>query len=89
MLYEVITEAEVYMAYGRDAQAEEILKEALDKDSSRHEIALKLLEIYAARKDPLAFETTASELYAGLGGQDTPVWQRAAEMGHTIDPDNP
>ena len=84
-----IAEAEVYMAYGRDAQAEEILKEALDKDSSRHEIALKLLEIYAARKDPLAFETTASELYAGLGGQDTPVWQRAAEMGREIDPDNP
>jgi pilus assembly protein FimV len=84
-----IAEAEVYMAYGRDAQAEEILKEALDKDSSRHEIALKLLEIYAARKDPLAFETTASELYAGLGGQDTPVWQKAAEMGRSIDPDNP
>ena len=84
-----IAEAEVYMAYGRDAQAEEILKEALDKDSSRHEIALKLLEIYAARKDPLAFETTASELYAGLGGQDTPVWQRAAEMGRSIDPENP
>lgn len=84
-----IAEAEVYMAYGRDAQAEEILKEALEKDSSRHEVALKLLEIYAARKDPLAFETTASELYAGLGGQDTPVWQRAAEMGRAIDPDNP
>lgn len=84
-----IAEAEVYMAYGRDAQAEEILKEALEKDSSRHEIALKLLEIYAARKDPLAFETTASELYAGLGGQDTPVWQRAADMGRSIDPENP
>lgn len=84
-----IAEAEVYMAYGRDAQAEEILKEALTKDPGRHEIALKLLEIYASRKDTLAFETTASELYAGLGGQNTPVWQRAAEMGRSIDPENP
>jgi pilus assembly protein FimV len=84
-----IAEAEVYMAYGRDAQAEEILKEALGKDPSRHEIALKLLEIYASRKDTLAFETTASELYASLGGQNTPVWQRAAEMGRSIDPENP
>ncbi|MDD5390688.1 MAG: hypothetical protein PHD37_15215 [Gallionellaceae bacterium] len=84
-----IAEAEVYMAYGRDAQAEEILKEALNKDPTRHEIALKLLEIYAARKDTLAFETIASELYAGLGGQGTPVWQRAAEMGRSIDPSNP
>lgn len=83
-----IAEAEVYMAYGRDAQAEEILKEALHKDPSRHEIALKLLEIYAARKDSMSFETVASELYAGLGGQG-PVWQRAAEMGRSIDPSNP
>jgi pilus assembly protein FimV len=84
-----IAEAEVYMAYGRDAQAEEILKEALGKDPSRHEIALKLLEIYASRKDTLAFETSASELYAGLGGQNTPVWQRASEMGRSIDLENP
>ncbi len=84
-----IAEAEVYMAYGRDAQAEEILKEALAKDPSRHEIALKLLEIYAARKDPVAFETQASELYASLGGQPTEAWMKAAEMGRGIDPDNP
>lgn len=84
-----IAEAEVYMAYGRDAQAEEILKEALGKDPGRHEISLKLLEIYAARKDTIAFETAASELYAALGGQNTPVWQRAAEMGRTIDAENP
>ncbi|MDP2352778.1 MAG: FimV/HubP family polar landmark protein [Pseudomonadota bacterium] len=83
-----IAEAEVYMAYGRDAQAEEILKEALGKDPSRHEIALKLLEIYAARKDIQAFETVSSELYASLGGLG-PVWQRAAEMGRSIDPSNP
>lgn len=83
-----IAEAEVYMAYGRDAQAEEILKEALNKDPSRHEIALKLLEIYAARKDAQAFETVSSELYASVGGQG-PVWQRAAEMGRSIDPSNP
>lgn len=84
-----IAEAEVYMAYGRDAQAEEILKESMSKDPGRHEIALKLLEIYAARKDTVAFETVASELYASLGGEGTPVWQRAAEMGRSIDPSNP
>jgi pilus assembly protein FimV len=84
-----IAEAEVYMAYGRDAQAEEILREALGKDPSRHEIALKLLELYASRKDTTGFETTASELYAGMGGQNTPVWQRAAEMGRSIDAQNP
>jgi pilus assembly protein FimV len=84
-----IAEAEVYMAYGRDAQAEEILKEALNKDPSRHEIALKLLEIYATRRDTVAFETQASEIYAALAGQPTPLWAKVTELGRSIDPDNP
>lgn len=83
-----IAEAEVYMAYGRDAQAEEILKEAMSKDPSRHEVQLKLLEIYAGRRNRDAFETVATELYAATGGQG-PVWEKAAELGRTLDPDNP
>ena len=84
-----IAEAEVYMAYGRDAQAEEILKEAMSKDPNRHEIKLKLLEIYASRKNLIAFETLASELYGATGGKSTPAWIKAAEMGRALDPDNP
>lgn len=84
-----IAEAEVYMAYGRDAQAEEILKEAMVKDPNRHEIHLKLLEIYAARKNLIAFETLAGELYAAIGGKASPQWERAAEMGRALDPNNP
>ncbi|MDD5330897.1 MAG: hypothetical protein PHX38_12915 [Sulfuricella sp.] len=84
-----IAEAEVYMAYGRDAQAEEILKEALTKDPHRHEIRLKLLEIYAGRKNLNAFEAVAGEMYAALGGQANPAWDKAAEMGRVLDPDNP
>jgi pilus assembly protein FimV len=84
-----IAEADVYMAYGRDAQAEEILKEALSKSPDRHEIRLKLLEIYAARKNVTAFENVAGELYAALGGQTGAVWDKAVEMGRAIDPHNP
>ncbi len=84
-----IAEAEVYMAYGRDAQAEEILKEAMQKDPERHEIQVKLLEIYAARKNLVAFETLASELYAAVGGKPGKVWDRASELGRELDPDNP
>ena len=84
-----IAEADVYMAYGRDAQAEEILKEALIKTPERHEIRLKLLEIYAARKNVTSFEAVAGELYAALGGQTGTVWEKAVEMGRSIDPQNP
>ncbi|MBK8324601.1 MAG: FimV family protein [Betaproteobacteria bacterium] len=83
-----VAEAEVYIAYGRDAQAEEILKEAMARDKSRHEIPLKLLEIYHARKSATAFETVAKEL-RGAAGESSPVWQKAAAMGAQIDPTNP
>jgi pilus assembly protein FimV len=84
-----IAEAEVYMAYGRDAQAEEILKEALVKAPDRQEIRLKLLEIYAARKNAGAFEKVARELHAAINDNESPMWQKAAEMGRTLDPTNP
>jgi pilus assembly protein FimV len=82
-----VAEADVYMAYGRDAQAEEILKEALQKDPNRHAVRVKLLEIYAARKDQKAFETTAGELYAATNGEG-PEWEKAAALGAQIDPAN-
>lgn len=83
-----IAEAEVYMAYGREAQAEEILKDAISKEPTRYELHLKLLEIYAARSDSSAFEATAGELYTTLGASH-PVWLKVAEMGHAMEPNNP
>jgi len=83
-----VAEADVYIAYGRDAQAEEILKEALRADSDRHAVRLKLLEIYAKRGDAKNFETMASELYAKTGGQGED-WKQASALGHSIDPQNP
>ncbi|MEO8304161.1 MAG: FimV/HubP family polar landmark protein [Betaproteobacteria bacterium] len=83
-----IAEAEVYLAYGRDAQAEEILKDALKKDSQRQEIYLKLLEIHAQHNKPSAFETVAAELYSVSNGQGE-VWKKAVGLGRQLDPNNP
>ncbi len=83
-----IAEAEVYMAYGRDAQAEEILKDAISKEPKRYELHLKLLEMYAARKDTSAFEAIAGELYTTLGADD-PTWAKVAEIGAAMEPENP
>src|SRR5207247_10161537 len=82
-----IAEADVYMAYGRDAQAEEILKEVLAKDPSRVAVHAKLLEIYAGRKDAKAFEQTALKL-KGLTNGSGPEWDKAAALGRSIDPQN-
>ena len=83
-----ISEADVYMAYGRDAQAEEILKDAIAKEPRRFELHQKLLEIYAKHKNTVAFETLAGELYATLGAT-SPIWLGVAALGRTIEPENP
>jgi len=83
-----VAEADVYMAYGRDTQAEEILLEALQKDPQRTAIHAKLLEIYANRRSLKQFETLASELYAQTAGVG-PDWEKAAALGATLDPSNP
>ena len=59
-----IAEAEVYLAYGRDAQAEEILKDALKKDPQRQEIYLKLLEIHSQHNKPQASRRSPRSLFA-------------------------
>jgi pilus assembly protein FimV len=82
-----IAEADVYMAYGRDAQAEEILKEALNKDPNRIPVQAKLLEIYAKRNDTQAFEQTAAKLKNLTNGSGS-EWEKAAALGRSIDPQN-
>lgn len=83
-----VAEADVYLAYGREQQAEEILLEALRLHPDRLPVRLKLLEIYAQRPDAARFESHARELHALTQGQG-PEWARACEWGITLDPDNP
>lgn len=83
-----VAEADVYIAYGRDSQAEEILKEALRTQPDRHAVRVKLLEIYFARKDQKLFERLASELYGMTGGEGED-WAQAASMGIMLEPGNP
>ena len=82
-----IAEADVYMAYGRDAQAEEILKEALQKDANRIPVHVKLLEIYANRRDAKSFEQIALKL-KGLTDGAGADWDKAAALGRSIDAGN-
>jgi pilus assembly protein FimV len=82
-----IAEADVYIQYGRDSQAEEILKEALGRDPRRGDVQLKLLEIYAARRDKDAFGKIAGD-YNKLTGGKGDGWLKAAAMGYSLDPGN-
>lgn len=83
-----IAEADVYLAYGKDPQAEEILKEALIHHPEKVAIPAKLAEIYAKRQDRAALEGAARQVHALTDGAG-PDWERVQELGRGIDADNP
>jgi pilus assembly protein FimV len=83
-----VAEADVYLAYGRDLQAEEILKEAMRTNPSRLAIHSKLMEIYAKRRDGKAFEGVAKEAFNLTQGAG-PEWDAASVLGRELDPTNP
>lgn len=83
-----VAEADVYLAYGRDLQAEEILKEALRANPDRLAIRSKLLEVYAKRRDTKGYEVLANQLF-GLTNGTGDEWRKAQELGRQIDPENP
>lgn len=81
-----ISEADLFLNFGRDAQAEEVLKEALRNNPNDHRIHLKLLGIYANRVDVKSFSTIALQL---RDSGDDAAWQQAAAMGRKLEPNNP
>ena len=82
-----VAEADVYLAYGRDLQAEEILKEAMRANPGRMAIRTKLLEVYAKRRDIKGFELLATQVFSLTKGEGED-WAKAQEMGQQIDPEN-
>ena len=82
-----VAEADVYLAYGRDLQAEEILKEAARHHPERTAVYAKLAEIYAKRQDRKAFEVVANDVLRLTDGHG-PDWNRVADLGRGLDPDN-
>jgi pilus assembly protein FimV len=83
-----VAEADVYLAYGRDMQAEEILKEAVRHNPGRLAIHSKLLDIYAKRRDAGSFLSTAQNAFK-LVGAESAEWAHICEQGLSIDPENP
>mgnify|MGYP001384177094 FL=1 len=82
-----LAEADVYIAYGRYQQAEELVRQAIDKDPERLELKHKLAEILFATKDKDAYLTLAEELKsAGTESKDSALWGKIVSMGTQLAP---
>jgi len=82
-----LTEADVYLAYGRIQQAEDVLQAALATSPEDSAIRLKLLEVYHAAGNTAAFDREASDFRDGVTEEDA-VWMQVASMGHAMSPGN-
>ncbi|MCX7069343.1 MAG: hypothetical protein NTW85_16875, partial [Methylococcales bacterium] len=79
-----IAEADVYLAYARYQQAEELMRDAIRDQPQRDECKLKLLEIFYASENKEAFEAYAGELARAGKKGDIDFWEKVIEMGSEI-----
>jgi pilus assembly protein FimV len=84
-----LSEADVYIAYGRFDQAEEMVLQALEAEPGKLPYQHKLLEIYYSNKDAEKFSELAGKMHeAGAEEADSDAWNRAKLMGVELDPEN-
>jgi len=79
-----ISEADVYLAYGRYQQAEELIRDVINDQPDRDECKLKLLEIFYSNANNHAFESYANELAKAGKKDDVEFWAKVSEMGSQI-----
>lgn len=84
-----LSEADVYLAYGRYQQAEDLIKEAIKEHPQKDEFKLKLLEIFYANENREAFGNYAQELAKAGKQADKGFWNKVTDMASEIVPDSP
>lgn len=83
-----LSEADVYLAYGRYQQAEDLIRHAIKDSPDRDDYKLKLLEILYANENKDAFAVYAQELSAAGKQEDRVFWTKVTDMGKEILPEN-
>ena len=84
-----LTEADVYLAYRRYSQAENLLKDAIRHNPKSMILCAKLLEIYAFRKDRRSFTSFMEEMHQTMAVEAPEIWAKIVEMGRDLIPKHP
>lgn len=84
-----LSEADVYIAYGRYTQAEELIKQAIVRDPDRPELKQKLLDIHYATHNVAGFLAVAQSLRdEGFDLDHQHAWKHILGMGQELAPDS-
>ena len=83
-----LSQADIMLTYGREAQAILLLKSAIEQEPERTELHLKLAGIYAKSEQVAEFEQVALQVQAVTGGSGAD-WAALCTMGQALDSQNP
>jgi pilus assembly protein FimV len=83
-----LSQADIMLTYGREAQAILLLKSAIEQEPERTELHLKLAGIYAKSEQVAEFEQVALQVQAVTGGPGAD-WAALCTMGQALDSQNP
>ena len=81
-------EADVYIAYGKHQQAEELLLNSIKQEPDRLDLRLKLMEVFHAAGNADSFLVQAKQLNDSMDDQNTALWDKAVVMGRELCPGN-
>ncbi|MDD3883496.1 MAG: hypothetical protein PHW66_01035 [Gallionella sp.] len=81
-----LSEADLYLNFGRYPQAEKILKDALAQTPADSQLILKLFGVYAASKNLPAFAAMAGSVHGQLEAAE---WAQVQAQGRMLEPANP
>lgn len=79
---DVVAESDIYIAYGKYDQAEDMLQKTLSSNPDHHDARVKLLEIYAAQDNIESFDPVYAELRSS-SASDMHI-ERAAALRETV-----
>jgi pilus assembly protein FimV len=83
-----LSQADIMLTYGREAQAILLLKTAIEQEPERVELHLKLAAIFAKSEQKTEFEELAQQVKALTQGAGED-WNSICAMGVLLDPENP
>ncbi len=80
-----LAEVNVYLAYERFDQAEDLVKKVIAEHPDEPKYRLRLLEVYYSANDKKAYEEAARELYEAVNGEGE-LWESAVAMWNEMSP---
>ncbi len=84
-----LSEADVYISYGRYQQAEELIRQAVEKDPNRHLLQHKLFDIlYALKSEDEFVKLAEASVGTPVETSDAAAWKKILSMGSILAADN-